>query len=362
MDDVKKKLLIVDDSEIDRTILHNILQDDFDLIEMNSGKEALEFLKTEIRSISAILLDISMPVMDGFTVLQLMKQRNIKDMPVFMVTAEATKKNVEKAMKYNVVEFIRKPFEKDEIIRRIKIKLNMPVQQDGYDSDQVQIFDRSILTMAVSSEDIAETRQYIAKIKKVYKEYLKNTGKNYRHYQRIGGLMQILLSQYAISKKDIYMSREKIDIISSAASFCDIGYMALPDKKQEENSSGDVSDIYKNHTYLGASMMKWNMSKSCEYFVQICADMCRHHHEKYDGSGFPDCLLESQNAEYTQMCGLLSEFDQHFSQYEEHSAEQFDSLIEELAPGNGGVDPEIFAMFVASKSNVLMYYDIESKY
>lgn len=120
MDEVMKKLLIVDDSEIDRAVLRSILSDDFAIEEMENGYSALEYMQKRGDTIDAILLDVSMPVIDGFDVLRLMRENKIDNIQVFMITSESTKDNVEKAMQYNVADFIRKPFDRETVLKRLK--------------------------------------------------------------------------------------------------------------------------------------------------------------------------------------------------------------------------------------------------
>ncbi len=121
----RKNILIVDDSEVDRKVLEEILSHDFEVFQVNSGYAALNFLQDKEVSFDAVLLDISMPLLDGFSVLDLMEKYQIKEIPVFLITSEATLKNIQKAAQYNVAEFIRKPFDGNAILKRLKAKLGM---------------------------------------------------------------------------------------------------------------------------------------------------------------------------------------------------------------------------------------------
>lgn len=121
-----KKILIVDDSEADRTALKTILHEDFKVLEANSGFSALEIMAARKSELDAVLLDVSMPVMDGFAVLQNMKDKKLNNLHVFMVTSEATKENVKKAVQfYNIADFIKKPYERDDVLQRVRSKLGI---------------------------------------------------------------------------------------------------------------------------------------------------------------------------------------------------------------------------------------------
>jgi putative two-component system response regulator len=121
-----KKILVVDDSEIDRNIIKDTLNEDFDVVEADNGYTALEIIIEEGEKISAVILDVSMRELGGFEVLDLMNENHLDFIPVFLITVEATKSNVERASQYyNVAEFIKKPFNRTEIVKRLKLRLNV---------------------------------------------------------------------------------------------------------------------------------------------------------------------------------------------------------------------------------------------
>lgn len=349
MSQTKKKLLIVDDSEIDRLMLIDIICEDFDYIEADNGYAALEILQKGEENLDAILLDISMPVVDGFSVLQLIRRKNmLKRMPVFMVTSEATQNNVQRAIQYNVSEFIKKPFERTEVLRRLRTKLGVV----AYSSIK-----------AATKKDIITMKDYISRLEKVYINYLVNFGRDFGHYKRMTELMGILLSKYAVNnrvsleKKGERLDGEMIEIISKAAAFCDIGFMMMPDKYNHSQTGDSDNPMLRHHTKLGVDIIQLNNSKHCEYFMQICSDMCLHHHEKYDGTGYPDGLYGNSIYIYTQMCRLVNEFDDLYSRYYEHNEKRFDLVISELEHDKGGVGSEVFALLKSCKGNILRYYN-----
>lgn len=120
----RKKILIVDDSETDREVLKNILRSDYTVLEANGGFAAMNIITEKKNELDAILLDISMPVLNGFSILENMRDRKIRGIRIFMITSEATKDNVEKAAGYHVTGFIRKPFDAEDVLKRIEEKLD----------------------------------------------------------------------------------------------------------------------------------------------------------------------------------------------------------------------------------------------
>lgn len=335
----KKRLLIVDDSEIDREVLKIILSDDFEIMEAENGYAALEIIMKKKIHFDAMILDVSMPVLDGFSVLQFLKENNVNNIPVFLITAEATKDNVERAVQYNISEFIGKPFEKDEILKRLKSKLGVITKHD------------------LNEADIAEIKKYIADLESLYNRYLANSGDDVEHYERMTELMKILLNRYSAISKGVELDESQIEIISKAAYFCDIGNMLIGNNVKYRTTKLDdtVNDVYQSHTLLGADIIRLNYSKNCEYFVQICADMCLHHHEKYDGTGFPHRLFGGNISIYTQMCRLVDEFDSLFFKYREHNELQYEYVIRELTQ-NKKVSEEVLSLLTDSKSEIIAFY------
>lgn len=336
----RKKILIVDDSDIDREVLKSILYEDFDFLEAENGYTALELILKRTEHLDAILLDVSMPVLDGFSVLRLMQENHITNIPIFMITAEATPDNVEKAARFHVSEFIGKPFDREEILRRLKGKLGFVIDYE------------------LSEADITETNRYIANLESMYEKYLRNFGLDASHYRRMVGLVRIMLSKYSAQGMGVRLDRDHIEIISQSAYFCDIGNMLVPNLpnfmgvKQDEKGN----DLAQSHTTLGMELIRVNPSRHCEYFVQVCSEMCRSHHERYDGEGYPARIYGKNNSIYGQMCGLADRFDTLFSKYRERNDMQFEFVISDLAQDRGAYGQEIFHTLADSKFNVVMYY------
>lgn len=339
MDEVIKKLLIVDDSEIDRAVLSSILSDDFDIEEIDNGYSALEYMQKKGDSIDAILLDVSMPVIDGFSVLRLMRENQIENIQVFMITSESTKDNVEKAMQYNVADFIKKPFDRETVLKRLKAQLGV------------------VSSQKISNSQYEAINRYIEKLGKTYKTYISNWGKESGHYERMSGLMNILLNRYSANTKSSVLTKREIELISKAAFFCDIGFMMLPRKYGVMWQDEWDDELFKEHARMGEEIIGLNTSKECEYFVQLCGQMCAHHHERYDGKGFPDGISGNNNSVYIQMCRLVDEFDEWYLKYRRHNDRWFDLVISSLSKDKGMVSPEVFSLLVDSRLNIISYYD-----
>lgn len=357
MDDLKK-ILIVDDSEIDREILKSILEDEFELIEADNGYAALDIVLEKKEPVDAVLLDVSMPFIDGLSVLRILRERNVDDVAVFMITAEATKDNIEKASQYNIAEFIRKPFDREDILNRVRSKLGVEP--------------KSNLTEA----DIDETKRYMADLERMYNSYLDLSGNNKGCDERRESFMRILLNRYFAVENKSAADSFQTDMICKAAYLCNIGNMFLQSIPQEKGAGNaitgsDISnaaagsdesntmdnDRYQKHTVIGADILQLNYSKHCRRFVKLCADICLNHHERYDGKGFPNGRFGNNISVYAQMCGLLERFDELFFSYSRHNALQFDYVINQLRSDDGLVSEEVLLLLEDCKADIINYYN-----
>lgn len=339
MDMNGKKLLIVDDSEIDRLILKTILEDDFEIKEAENGYAAIEMLSRKMYIPDAILLDISMPLFSGFDVLRMIRDKQLVQCPVFLITSEATKDNVMRAAEFSIAEFISKPFDREDVLKRVRTRLGV------------------IASYHLTMDDIQETKKYISSLESIFRSYLSNFNKDGTHYERMAALMKIMLNRYRSQMSDVEITKEKIDIISRAAYLSNIGIMLIPDKlsvisKKPEN----LQVLTKYHTRLGADIVRLNTSKQCRFFVDVCADMCNNHHERYDGGGYPSGNFGRNISAYSQMCRLADEFDTIFSRLYGANELQASYVINRIIQDEGLASPEMLSLLEGCSGAIAAYY------
>jgi len=340
MAQARKRLLIVDDTEIDRMLLKSFLSVEFDVLEAESGNEAFEYITTKSEELDGVLLDISMPHIDGFDVLKFMADKNVSHIPVFLVTAEPTRDNVERALQYHVAEFIGKPFDREDVLRRLRSRLGVIPDYD------------------LRNEELKTTQAYVSDLRTLYRRYLLNFGKTDEHYRVMSGLMRILLSNFNKIQRDVKLNKNAIDLISKAAYFCDIGEMLIPDKRlQLMSGSTQSAEMQQSHTLLGASLIRLNRAQGCEYFVEICSSMCLHHHERYDGQGYPNRLLGENNSVYNQMCRLTDEFEQMRSKFYGEKSRPVKMVIKRLVNDSVGmVSPKMLSLLEDCEPQISDYF------
>lgn len=336
----KRQLLVVDDSEVDRIILKSMLMADFNIQEITNGSMAIEYITRMKEQVDAMLLDISMPHITGFDVLQFMRDKGMDDLPVFLITSEPTRENVERAMAFKVEEFICKPFFKDDIQRRLRSRLGVIPEYDS------------------KKEDMSETRAYISALQSIYQRYLVNFGKKDDRYHVMEDLMRILLTRYSRTKQGKGLDANRIELISKAAYFCDIGEMLIPDKHaQLLEGQTQISETRQSHTLLGSSLVQLNQAKTCSYFVEICSGMCLHHHERFDGKGYPDGINGKNNSIFNQLCRLVDDFEDKRSKFYGNNSRPVKFIIKRmLADDFGMVSQDVLQLLEDCEQQIMDYF------
>lgn len=295
----KNKILITDDSEINRSILSDMLKDEFEIIEAENGLQAVSILKDLRNEISLVLLDIVMPEMDGFEVLTVMnKHKLIEDIPVIMITAENSPSYIERAYDLGVTDFISRPFDSLIVHRRVVNTIMLYSKQKklvDLVSDQIYEKEKQNNLMIEILSNVVEFRN----------------GESGLHVLHIHVLTQLLLNQL-LSKTDKYkITQQDISLISSASALHDIGKIAISEKilnKPGKLTPEEYEEI-KKHTVIGASMLEKLPLRQNEPLVRVAYDICKYHHERYDGRGYPDGLVGDDIPISAQVVSLADVYD-----------------------------------------------------
>lgn len=148
--------------------------------------------------------------------------------------------------------------------------------------------------------------------------------------------------------------------ISKAAYFYDIGLMGVPSEliANADTLTGSDREIYNSHTNMGANIIRLNSSENCKFFVKVCSDICMHHHERFDGTGYPHGLRGSDNTVYSRLCGLAIRFDKLIVSRRDINEVQFDFVINEMKFDRGAFSPELIDLLAKCRSEILSYYKL----
>lgn len=319
----RQSVLIVDDSELNRKMLGQMLGSRFDIAEAASGEACLQLLEQNATGISIVLLDIHMPGIDGFTVLEEMNQKNLlEQIPVIMISSEDTVDAVRRAFDLGASDYISRPFDAKVVYQRIINTIQLYAKQ------------RRLSAMAadLAFEKERASRMMIGILSQVVE---KRNGESRDHVQRVAQLTSMLLAGLA-QKTDRYpLTREMRRTIATAAALHDIGKMEIcEDLLHKEGPLTEAERrTLQSHTLLGAQMLEEQPECRDDAFARTAYNICRWHHERYDGGGYPDGLQGEQIPIEAQVVGLADVYERLVSRPVDGRARTHSEVVQMICTG-----------------------------
>lgn len=295
----KYKILIVDDSEMNREILSSILGDEFDILEAADGKECISVIRKYGRDIALVLLDIVMPEMDGFEVLEFMNKHEwIDDIPVIMISSEDSAASVKKAYEMGVSDYINRPFDVEVVHRRVFNTIKLYAKQRRL----IALITNQVYEKEKNNRILIEILSQIVEFR---------NGESGRHVLNVNIITGILLEQLTQITDKYNISWSDRLIITTAASLHDIGKIGIDEKILNKAGRLMPQEIekMKEHTVIGASILENMELFKEEKLVKTAYQICRWHHERYDGSGYPDGLKGEEIPVSAQVVALADVYD-----------------------------------------------------
>ena len=284
---------------LNRALLADMIGDAYRIIEAEDGKQAVAALQKEGAGISLVLLDYVMPQMNGFDVLEVMNKNGwIKDIPVIMVSAESDAAYIERAYELGVTDFINRPYDVNIVRRRVMNTLMLYQKQRtlmGMVADQVYEREKSNNLMVYILSHIVEFRN----------------GESGMHVLNVQAMTEMILTQLMRLTDQYPLTTEDISLITMASSLHDIGKIAIPEEIL--NKPGRFTDeefaIMKTHSAVGSDMLDDLELYKDEKLVKVARDICRWHHERWDGRGCPDGLVGDDIPISAQVVALADVYD-----------------------------------------------------
>lgn len=322
----KQKILIADDSEMNRMLLAEMLNEEFEIVEAENGQECLKKLQKYGKEISVVLLDIMMPVMDGFEVLTYMnKSRWIEDIPVIMISSEESVTYIRRAFEFGASDYIKRPFDGKVVYQRVFNTIKLYAKQRrliSIVSDQIHEKEKSNQMMVQLLSQIVEFRN----------------GESGQHVLHIQTLTELLLD-CLVQKTDKYeLSSDECYLISTASAVHDIGKIAIDEKilNKPGKLTKEEFEIMKKHTLIGAEMIGKMEQFKEEPLMQTAYEICRWHHERYDGHGYPDGLKGDDIPIGAQIVALSDVYDALVSERVYKSAYTHEEAMKMILNGECG--------------------------
>lgn len=300
-----ERILIVDDEEVNRTILEVMFRSSFHIVEATNGQEAIDKLE-EDPGFVLVLLDIVMPVKDGFDVLEYMKQKGlIEQLPVILITSETIRDSEDRAYSYGIADVIHKPFYPDIVKRRAQNIMDL-YQHKANMERKLKEQEEAILA---KEKKIQENNEFlISALSSVVEFRSSETGE---HIRRIKYFTRILLKYLAKYFPKYGITDAQINEIARASALHDIGKIGIPDSilLKPGKLTDEEFETMKTHTTIGCDMLKKFKKEEDNEFYRYCYDICRYHHERWDGKGYPDQLVGDEIPLCAQVVAIADVYD-----------------------------------------------------
>ncbi len=292
-------ILIVDDGDINRDMLSDILSDEYNILEASNGIQCLQILAKERSRISAVLLDINMPEMGGFEVLEYMKKEDwIEDIPVIMISAENDIYFIKRAYNLGASDYINRPFDADLVKKRVRNTIMLYAKQ-------------RTLQRLVAKEILAnvKTNSLMVSVLAHIVEFRNRESSD--HISHVKSLTYMLLKALERRDPSYRLTPEDEYIISTASALHDIGKIAIDDEilNKPGKLTSDEYDAMKEHAMQGYTILENVPDIKNEELIRIAKEICRWHHERYDGGGYPDGLRGEEIPISAQIVSIADVYD-----------------------------------------------------
>lgn len=345
----KLKILIVDDEEVNREILKEMFRSaKYELFEAEDGEAATRVIK-DTPDLSLVLLDIVMPVMDGFGVLEFMHENKMLDsIPVILITSEDALDSEDQAYSYGVADVIHKPFYPHIVKRRSK---NIIELYQNKNNMEIRLKEQEEEIRAQEKEIRSNNEFMIEMLSSVVEARSAESGE---HTRRIKYFTRIMLKYLMKYFPKYGITPEQADLICQASALHDIGKIGIPDAilLKPGRLTPEEFEIMKTHSTIGSEILEKSFKNRETEFYRYSYDICRYHHERWDGKGYPDHLKEDEIPIYTQVVAIADVYDALVSPRVYKSAYANSMAYEMIMNGEcGQFSPDVLECFGLAKED-----------
>lgn len=345
-----KTILIVDDVELNRDMLVDIFNEQYKILQASNGEEAIDIITKNQDRLSLIFLDLQMPIKNGLDVLNYMNAKGIiHKVPVIMITGEATIDSDVKAYELGASDIIYKPFD-TEIVSRRAINI---IELYEYKNDIEKKLEKRTMQLKESQEKLEKNNEFLINALSSVVEF--RSLESGEHIKRVKTFTGILLYHLRLLYPEYKLTDENIKQIINASALHDIGKIAIPDEilLKPGKLTKEEFEIMKTHTTKGCEILE-KFKQDENDFYRYCYDICRYHHERYDGNGYPDNKAGEDIPIWSQIVSIVDVFDALVSKrvYKDPFApNEAERMI--FAGECGIFSPKILECFKAAKGELL---------
>lgn len=294
----KSQILLVDDSAMNRMMLTEILRDSYHVLEAENGRECMEKLQAEAGNIALVLLDINMPVMDGFEVLKAMNANHtIEDIPVIMISSEDSDATIRRSYELGASDYVNRPFDARIVYRRVTNTIKLYAKQRRL----VQMVSEQIRARENNTDMLVGVLSHIVEFR---------NGESGAHVRHIRIITELLLRRLLESSRSS-ITAEQQDMIPLASALHDIGKIGIDEKilNKPGRLTPEEFEVMKTHSMLGAQMLHDLDNFAEQPLLQTAYEIARWHHERWDGRGYPDGLKGDEIPISAQLVSLADVYD-----------------------------------------------------
>lgn len=325
-DDNKPLVLVVDDSDMNRFLLSQILLDDYNVIEACDGVEATQIIQDHFKELSVVLLDIVMPRMDGFGVLEFMNANDlIQDLPVIMISSMDEDSAIRRCYELGISDYVCRPFSADVVGKRVY--------------NIVRLYQRQRNLQREIREQVEEREKNSRVVTSIISHVVENrNGESGPHVIHVEQITEIILNRLT-ELTDMYkLSKEDKKQISLASALHDIGKIGIDEKilNKPGKLTEEEYEIMKTHTTIGAIVIRQVQMEEDDTLIQFAYEICRWHHEKWDGRGYPDGLKGNYIPISAQVVSIADVYDALVSERVYKKAYSHEKAIEMIINGECG--------------------------
>ena len=295
----KSQILLVDDSNMNRMILKEILGGDYSILEAENGQECLEKMRAEAGNIALVLLDINMPVMDGFEVLKAMNANHtIEDIPVIMISSEDSDAAIRRSYELGASDYVNRPFDARIVYRRVTNTIKLYAKQRRL----VQMVSDQIRARENNTDMLVGVLSHIVEFR---------NGESGAHVRHIRIITERLLHRLLEISSNYSITAEQQDMIPLASALHDIGKIGIDEKilNKPGKLTPEEFKVIQTHSMLGAKMLHDLDGFAEQPLLQTAYEIARWHHERWDGRGYPDGLKGDEIPISAQLVSLADVYD-----------------------------------------------------
>lgn len=340
--DEKKTILIADDAELNRELLKQIFDKQFHVLEAKDGAQTIKILDEQHDEISMLFLDLIMPEKTGLEVMEHMNNKGyMKTIPVIMITGEATDETDMKAYEYGASDIIYKPFAAKVILRRAMNILEL------FESrlEMEEKLEKRTKQLVASREKLEKSNEFLINALSSVVEF--RSLESGEHIKRVKFFTRIFLNYLKKYYPEYELTKDQIDLMVNASALHDIGKIAIPDSillKPAKLTKDEFAEM-KKHTVYGCEILEKFKQEDSEFY-RYCYDICRYHHERYDGNGYPDGLSGEDIPIWAQVVSIVDVYDALVSKRVYKTPYATDVAVRMIHDGECGVfSPKILDCF-----------------